>query len=526
MKKYIRLAFCSIGCVMLSCDPSLVDEPPFAPTELSYFSTANEFRTQLVGIYAGIYDDYHFAGVGYNGWVSGAWLLPGDDLTESRGGNTYFELFDGSLNSNNSRLQFIFRSAYKQIAKTNVMIDRVNVVDFSGFDGADEIAMMEGEALFFRAFAYFKLYNIFGSVPIVTQRLQNQEETNTPKSPAIDVLSQTVTDLKAALDKVPESWPDSYRGRITKNAVRGLLAKALVFRGNYTGSNSDYQEALTYSNAVTATLVPDYLHNFSVATENNAESLYELQAGTPSSGNNNLNLAHDGAWRGVENLSVFRGFMMEVGGRGDFNDATNTRYLVTEKLLSAFGSDPRISVFLNPEDGEEGRIFQKYHKPDGTNQLSGFHGGSVNNERILRYADVKLLAAEAALKTGNPSAAIGHVNDIRARARTWAQTSGHGDGTVPAAYPTNETDVSTIMQWIRDERFVELAGEGHRWWDLKRWHAAGDINLSGWTGDNNGFSTYLASPVQFDVNKHLVFPLPHAEIERNSAITENNPGYD
>jgi len=139
---------------------------------------------------------------------------------------------------------------------------------------------------------------------------------------------------------------------------------------------------------------------------------------------------------------------------------------------------------------------------------------------------VKLLAAEAALKAGSAAAASGHVNDIRGRARTWAQTSGHGDGTVPAARPTTETNVSTIMEWIRDERYVELAGEGHRWWDLKRWHAVGDINLTGWTGDNNGFSTYLASPVQFDVNKHLVFPLPHAEIERNSGITENNPGYD
>lgn len=526
MKKYIRLVLCSLGCAMLSCDPSLVDQEPFSPTEQSYFSSANEFRAQLVGIYAGIYDDYNFSGVGYNGWVSGAWLLPGDDLTESRGGNTYFELFDGSLNPNNSRVEFIFRSAYKQIAKTNVMIDRVKTVDFSTFDGADEIAGMEGEALFFRAYAYFKLFNVFGSVPLVTKRLQTQEEANTPKSPALDVLSQVITDLKAALAIVPENRPAAAAGRITKNSVRGLLTKALVFRGGYTGSTADHQEALTYFNAITAVLVPDYLHNFSAATENNAESLYELQATTPSSGNNNLNLAHDGAWRGVENMSVFRGFMMEVAGRGDFNDATNTRYLVTEKLLSAFGSDPRISVFLNPEDGVEGRIFQKYNKPDGANQLSGFHGGSVNNERILRYADVKLLAAEAALKTGNPGAAIGHVNDIRDRARSWAQASGYGDGTVPEAHPTTETNVGTIMGWIRDERFVELAGEGHRWWDLKRWHAAGDINLSGWTGDNNGFSTYLASPVQFDVSKHLVFPLPHAEIERNSSITENNPGYD
>lgn len=525
MKKKIRLALCSL-CMLLGCDPSLVDEPTFAPTELSYFSSVREFRTQLVGIYAGLYDDYHFAAAGYNGWIGGIWLLPGDDLTESRAANTYFELFDGSLNPSNSRLQFAYASAYKQIARANVLLDRVNQVDYSGYDGAEEIAMMEGEALFFRAYAYFKLFNIFGSVPLVAKRLQTEAETNTPKSPAEDVLSQVILDLETALPKVPNNWAPEFLGRVTKNSVRGLLVKALVFRGNHVNRPADYQQALQVFSEITAALVPDYLHNFSAATENNAESLFELQATVPSSGNNNLNLSHDGAWRGVENMSVFRGFMMEVAGRGDFNDATNTRYLVTEKLLAAFGSDPRINVFLNPDDGVEGRIFQKYNKPDGTNQLSGFMGGSVNNERILRYADVKLLVAEATLKAGNPAAAIGHINDIRARARTWAQSSGQGDGTVPAERPTSETDVNTIMQWIQDERYVELAGEGHRWWDLKRWHAAGDINLSGWTGDNNGFSTYLASPVQFDVNKHLVFPLPHAEIERNSGITENNPGYD
>ncbi|HLU92813.1 MAG TPA: RagB/SusD family nutrient uptake outer membrane protein, partial [Membranihabitans sp.] len=67
--------------------------------------------------------------------------------------------------------------------------------------------------------------------------------------------------------------------------------------------------------------------------------------------------------------------------------------------------------------------------------------------------------------------------------------------------------------------------EGQRWWDLKRWHESGDVDLTGWDGSDDNFSTFLASPVQFDVTKHLVFPLPQAEIDRNSAIIENNPGY-
>lgn len=527
MKILIKSSIIALAITFFSCDPDLVDEDPLGPTEQSYFSNVIEFRTQLVSVYAEIYDDYHYSAPSFNqnGWISGTWLLPGDDLTETNAARTSVELFDGSLNPTNTQVGFAFTASYKMIARANVTIEKVQTVDYSNFEGAEEISRMEGEALFLRAYAYFKLFNIFGSVPLVTARLQSEEETNTPKAPALDILSQVIDDTRSAIEFVPETWDSINAGRITKNAARGLLAKALVFRGNYTGNTADYQEALNVFNSITAELVPDYIDNFSSYTENNQESLYEVQATVPSSGNNNLVLHNDGAWRGVENCSVYRGYMMEFGGRGDFNDASATKFLITEKLLDGFGDDPRISVFLNPDDGFDGRIFQKYNKPDSVNVLSGFHGGSVNNERILRYGDLVLLAAEAALKTGNPAAAIGYLNEIRTRARAWGAASGNGDGVIPANLPTGETSESTIMQWIMDERFVELAGEGHRWWDLKRWHEAGNIDLTGWDGSENDFSTNLASPVQFDVNKHLVFPLPQNEIERNSGITENNPGY-
>lgn len=521
-KKYIPLI--SLVSLLVSCDYTLVDDPPLGPTELSYFTTVHEFRSQLTGVYAAIYDDYHFAATGYNGWVTGTWLLPGDDLTESLGARASVELFDGSLNPSNAHMRYVFSSCYKMIARANVTIDRVDHVDYSGYEGAEEISMMKGEALFLRAFAYFKLFNIYGSVPLVTKRLQTEEETNTPKSPAIDILSQVITDTQAALEIVPENWEESYLGRINKDAARGLLVKALVFRGNYSKNTADYEAAISIFNDITASLTANYLDNFSSFTENNQESLFEVQAAVPSSNNNNLNLHNDGAWRGVENMSVYRGYMMEFGGRGDFNDASSTKFLITEKLLNQAAGDPRLQVFLDSNDGFNGRIFQKYHKPEGINQLSGFHGGSVNNERVLRYADVKLLAAEAYLKTGNTSAAISQINEVRTRAREWANNAGIGDGTTPADYASS-TDPSTIMQWIMDERYVELAGEGHRWWDLKRWHTDGDISLADWDGGISGFSTHLSSPIQFNVNKHLLFPIPQTEIERNSGIQENNPGY-
>lgn len=509
------------------CDPSLVDEPPLGATENTYFSNVNEFRSQLAGVYASLYDDYHFAApaTNYNGWNTSNLLLPGDDLTENTGARTEVELFDGSLNPSNGRIQFSFQTCYKTIGRANVTIDKVRTVDFSGFAGADEIARMEGEALFLRAYSFYKLFNFFGSVPLVIERIRTEDATNTPKSPAIDVLNQVIADCQTALESLPEEWSAGYAGRVTKNSARGLLAKALVLRANYTGDDSNFGQALTVFNTMTSSLTDNYIDNFSSYTENNEESLFELQATVPSSGNNNLILHNDGAWRGVENSSVYRGYMMEFGGRGDFNDASATKFFITDKLHDGFGDDPRINVFINPDDGFGGKIFQKYNKPEGVNELSGFHGGSVNNERILRYADLVLIAAEAELKSGNTSGAIEYINQIRTRARTWGAESGYGDGSVPENYPTTESNPQTIMQWIMDERYVELAGEGQRWWDLKRWHESGDINLTGWGGGDEHFSTFLASPVQFDVNKHLVFPLPQAEIDRNSSIIENNPGY-
>src|SRR5690606_22758867 len=156
-------------------------------------------RGPLVAAYATIYTDYHFSAVGYNGWISGIWLLPGDELTESRGANTFFELVDGSLNPNNSTLHFAFSSAYKVIAGANVMIDRISNVDESVLRGAEEVAMMEHEELFPRAYQYFRVFNILGSIPFVTEHVHTAEERSTPQSAALAVPTRAITRLQSAL---------------------------------------------------------------------------------------------------------------------------------------------------------------------------------------------------------------------------------------------------------------------------------------------------------------------------------------
>ncbi len=522
MKTIFIVTVCALILIITGCDKDRVDAPPLKNTEANYFADVTQFRKITFGIYAKLYDYYHYNAGDNGNWANSLWLLPGDDLTETNGSRTAEELFDGTLRPDNIRVEWIFDKTYEMISKSNVIIDKVNSVDFSAYDGADEIPYMEGEALFLRSYAYYNLFNIYGNVPIVTQRFLNADEANTPKSDHLEVLEQVITDAKAALAILPESWSAEYRGRATKNSARALLTKALVFKANYSGSN-DYTEAITTFNAITATLSTRYLDNFDVATENNQESLFEIQAGQPSAFSN-IFLENDGPWRGVEDLSIFRG-MMSVAGSTSISNYANTRFLITDKLFNAFGTDPRISYFLRADDNEGGRLFQKYTLAELDQQQGNVFDTSSNNERVLRYGDLILLIAEAHLKSGNPSTAIQLVNNVRKRARDWGLASGTNDGTVPADYSTSETNIDTIMKWIMDERFIELAGEGQRWWDLKRWHVAGDINLTGWTGDDAQFSTNLSSSSLFDVSKHLLFPLPQKEVERNSEILENNPGY-
>ena len=141
------------------------------------------------------------------GCPSSLWLLPGDDLTETQGARLSEELFDASLNPNNPRITYYFSHLYQLIARANVLIEKTETVDFTGYDGNEEIPLMEGEALFLRSYAYFLLLTTYGDVPLIVQRIVSQSGSDTPKSDMMEVLDQVITDATQAMDILPESWP-------------------------------------------------------------------------------------------------------------------------------------------------------------------------------------------------------------------------------------------------------------------------------------------------------------------------------
>lgn len=503
-----RISFLSFGLLLLggsvfylACNKDELEIPPPTQSEASFFKNEAQFRTALIGVYAALTDYYSASnsGGGFGSAELEAFFLPGDDLTHT--GTSNFEYFDG-LTASNGKLQQIWKSSYIIVGRANKVLQKINesgdVFTTPGLKEANE-----GEALFLRSYAHFMLWNLFGTAPVDTIVVESESQFNIPSSSGVQLLDQVITDLTRAVTLLPTTpWDDANKGRATANSGYALLGKAYLFRANATGNTADYQAAVNAFNAITGvSLVPNFADNFSVDAENNAESLFEFQAGR------NIIATDQNSWLGndVCDCGVTGSyFQMFYDGAGTYMGGG--RYDATTKLVAAFDADdPRVPFTLNLDD----RMILKYVQ-DG-DVLDGAVV-SVNNFRLIRYADVLLMKAEAILQSnGSTADAIGLINEVRTRAR--------GAGAVPANLNTGEGDKETIMQWIMDERFRELAAEGHRWFDIRRWHLAGFINL-----DNAFFSANNDAKIKFDEH-FLYFPVPTNETDVNPNIVQN-PGYN
>jgi hypothetical protein len=261
-------------------------------------------------------------------------------------------------------------------------------------------------------------------------------------------------------------------------------------------------------------LTENYSQNFDVEYENNEESLFEYQANT-SSGDVNPFVGGAGgndAFAVIGEIGAYYGFFTQkpswIG---------NSYFTATPSIKEAYVDGDYRKTYNMELDPDVNFNIKKYIR--NTAYASGWGGESneisVNNPRILRYADILLLKAEAIVRSGgNLTEAVGLINEIRERARN----SGEEYSEVPADRDVNETDAATVLEWIFEERRLELAfEEGHRWWDLRRRHIAGEINLKDWDFQS------LDPSFEFE-DHHVNFPLPEIEVVENPNMSQNT-GY-
>ncbi|HMF72339.1 MAG TPA: RagB/SusD family nutrient uptake outer membrane protein [Flavitalea sp.] len=535
-----------LGTVLLSSCKKELDVPLTSELESTYFENENRVERGIGAIYASLQNLYG-ANLGTQTSSTGetlhpAWLLQGDDLTTSGTSNGAYEAFSG-LSPSNGRIGQIWQKLYFTVNRANFMLsmletpDVISVIKTPGMKNYNR-----GEALFLRSWANYRLWDMFRKAPLQNVRINTIDGAVLSPTKNFELLDTVIANLTEAASLLPVSWDVKNKGRIFKNSAYGLLVKCYVMRACYGqkyGGNKteDYGKAIAAFQSMTpeSTIegVP-FGDNFDYRKENNAESLFEYQA----------------SWAQKEdNAFLDNNFGGESGGMGAFFHYCDSHWGNYGCGGGVVGPTPKLISMFDPADPRRDETFKKASDVNNVNgtlswlgsswsyfqgyqlikYINGSRGNiyettwqiqSGNNPRLLRLADVKLAVAEAYLNTGDVSNATKQVNDIRKRARF--STPNGTEAAVPAAFGT------VTMQTIMDERLFELAGEeDFRWSDLKRWYAAGYINLAQWTPADFGYP-FNPNLFQFDAAKHVLFPIPSSEINSNPLMNAegNNPGYN
>ena len=460
MKNIKRLLI--LGLVLagiFSCKKFLTVDPPYTQDAENYFKTPEDYDRALVGAY---------------------------DLLQT----SFMSLWIGEIASDNA-------IAGGESANDSQGLHQIDAMNHGGVNiDFPEKAHILAEAKFLRAYYYFELVKFFGDVPLVIDKRLGIEEVRTiDRSPKADVYAQIEKDLKEAYPVL--NAVAGQKGRATKGAAQALLGKVYLYQSKWTEADDMFDDVITsglYS------LHPSYTELFDVAHENNTETVFDIQySGLEGGGYGCLVCLEGNAAPGFQGIRQYNG---PVYGDG------NSYNLPTQDLYNFFpAGDPRraatildIEAFIaaqpNPSaityaigaGGHTGYYNNKYIKRQGEIGLPDNDLTSPVNYRVIRYADVLLMSAEANYHLGNTAIAQTYVNQIRSRV------------SIPGV------SVNSLDK-IYNERRFELSGEGHRFFDLVR------------TG-----KAATAIP-GFIAGKHEVFPIPQVEIDLAGGRWPQNPGY-
>lgn len=474
-----RLIILLIGLLALTGCNDLLDREPLGRLDAgSFFQTGGD----AVSAINAAYEPLMFNNANNNFfWAMG--VVTSDNAVAggdgSRPGIVEMDFF--TYTSRTQEFNDFWVLNYNGITQCNTVLAEVPEIDMDP-EVQDRII---GEAYFLRSFYYFWLTQVFGEVPLILEVLP-PDELKVPKASRSDILNQIITDCDRAAERLPDMYGDGSTGRATRGAAYGLAAKANLYLENWEGV-LEYIDRLE-SLGIYA-LVPDYTDNFREGTQNNSESVWEIQHTNLELGLGNfLN-----QWWSSNKYGEGYGFAEVTQDLVDEFETGDPRRPVT----LAMNNDPYFELIYKPSFSSTRYSPRKYVQSDSV--VTQKADGDINYTAI-RYADVLLWKAEALVELGRISEALDPLEQVRARARDMA------DNPANILPPVTTTDASELMEAIRHERRVELAMEMHRFFDLVRWGLAAET-LEG-----------------FQTNKHEFFPIPQIELDLNGNLTQNQ-GY-
>jgi len=506
MKKYLKTSIVLAAIALTTSCKKFVDYSPkdaYLVTAQSYLQSASDYQTMEISVYTPLQ------------WLNQ--VVPIGDIASDNavaGGESASDVLDlqqidkYSASPTNGTLANIWQFAYEGVNRANYLT-QYQVANPAGqqvnFTGKDA---MFGEVYFLRAYYYFKLVKMFGDVPLFTdKRLDFASSGTLQRTASSKVYAQIEADLTKAISVLPTV--QSEQGRVTKYAAEALLGKVYLYEKKYTAAAPVLQSVI---DANAFTLVAKYDSIFVKSGENGTESVFEIQYSNSSpyyqwsnvlQGQGNYSVQQCGVRQmsGTSAMPYAAGWSTNLPSVDLYNAYTSGDQRQTGTLFdpAAYATaNPALNVTFQVAPYENtGYYNQKYLPRKG--QTSGqVELNYLNNFRTIRYADVLLMAAEAYNQSSSPNDAKAqlYLNQVRRRA---FQVN-------DASHDVSSTG-ATLYTSILNERRLELAMEGERFFDLVR----------------TGQAATVLGPLGFKTGKNELFPIPQQEVIV-SHLTQN-PGY-
>ena len=489
----------------------------------TYWESEDDYRLGLTSAYS------TFRVPGYFSRWFHVLMISRSDEGWSESPNPYFQAYSNfniiSYNDDNAEgIIQPWQLIYRQIFYANQVIDNMNDRGMDLFEDKTEAEHILGQAYFLRGVAYWYLGGSYAKGPQMINSTGNGEIIEQE-----GIFLQSLSDFKEAEKYLPETWGSADVGRASLGSVRGMLVKVYGQLAGYyarptVGNDAQSQEYWQLAKDVMEdiftmdySLVPDYKDNFTMANENNSESLFEIQF------NEGL---HNGKEMGAHRPKFF-GLVVDGGA---WADAYPREWLLDEFMLEADKDgnvDPRLDATLfyeKPGDTtllygktweqwnltEDYRLTQpcywrKYTRVD-THDAEDYSSGI--NFRVVRLADIYLMYAEALNElNGDRSMAVEYLNKVRRRVN------------MNDLDPANFQSYDALHEQIMHDRLMEMCGESTRWYDLDRWgilHDQVEINKMANERDDE-FSN-------FELGVSHRYPIPNREISLYPGLTQNE-GY-
>ncbi len=525
MKNIIKTALCAALLIGTSSCSDFLQEPVLGQENLdTYFQNEEESLKQLSGAYQGIFwDDWWqiaAPNVGFEMSTDDLWM---GNTTQSQSDWIRMAHYDNP--AQDGPISNYWQYRYKAILRCNIVINKVADAPISNESLKKRII---AEAKFLRAFNYFELVKNFGGVPLVLEMKLPSEVIGIQRASIAETYAQIEKDLKEAIADLPKKseYASTDLGRATKGAAQSYLGKAYLYQEKYAEAKAVLEEVI---NSGEYDLLPEFGQVWTIAQNNGKESVFEVQFSNVT----NYNLGG--------RLPVFTGSRDDSGWswglptsdlENAFKNAGDTERL--KWTIVKHGDDvpgetapEGKNYVITPDKHKSARINRKFYIPRAERSVPYDANFNNLNHRLLRYADVLLMYAEASNALGDDAAARIALNKVRTRAKLGEVTA---SGTA-------------LRDAIRTERRLELALEFNRLYDIRRWtESNGKKMIANLFGANGSFVRYNLSAtadeyeksnqkensnkgINFREDRDLLFPIPHSEVQLSNGSIVQNPNF-